>query len=188
MEDRRALSIISKRLQPGERIVWLGTPSPWVAARAQVYQLIFITIWTGGVLFALWNLVFKESANPSGGLPALAILGFLVTAGAVFWVRAVSSFADCWRTAYALTDRRIIIAAGEGSRTQSFTAAALGDITRTGNEQRGSIIFGNDPFYSGHRFRGFGQGNGLYGISDPARVEGQIYRTLVTPNRQGPAV
>ena len=187
MNDCEALSIISQRLQPGERILWHGKPDPWAAAREQLFMLLFMTVWTGGVLFGFWNVVFGAKANPNAPLPALLVLGLMIVFGTRAWVKALTALTDCWRTAYAVTDRRILITAGED--TKSFTAAALGDLSRTGNEQQGSLIFGAGSLGAGYGRRpfGFGYGFGLYGIPDPAGVEALIYRTLIMPHNQGAA-
>src|SRR5262249_39325955 len=156
----------------GERIVWHGVPAPWVAARRMIFLLVFLTVWTGGVLFGLWNLALTQGTKPNAPLFSLIVLGVMVVFGGVSWLRALRSFAGCWQTAYALTDRRIIIAVGESGDTQSFTAAGLGDISRTGDEQRGSLTFGgnapNPRFGRGTWLDAYS--NGFYGISDPARV------------------
>ena len=187
MNDCEALSIISQRLQPGERILWHGKPDPWVAAREHVFTLLFMTIWTGGVLFGLWNMSYGTQAKPNGGLFALAILGFMVAIGIKGWITALTSFTGCWRTAYAVTDRRVLITAGDD--TKSFSGAALGDLSRTGNELQGSLIFGAGVLGSGYGRRSFGSGysSGFYGIPDPAGVEALIYRTLIMPHKEGAA-
>ena len=41
VNSARNFSPISKALRPGEKIVWQGTPSPWIAARR---SLLFMTI------------------------------------------------------------------------------------------------------------------------------------------------
>jgi hypothetical protein len=187
VDGRQAFSLISQQLHPGERIIWHGTPTPLIAAREQAFQLVFMTIWTGAVLFGLWNLVVGPKANSSAPFPALLVLGVMITVGTTSWIRTLRSFTACWNTAYGLTDRRIIIAVGEGA-TQSFTAAALGNLSRTGSKKRGSLTFGSSAYPDyGRPFRWFGLGNGLYGISDPVRVEALVYQTLIMPQREGAA-
>ena len=177
---------ISERLQPGERILWLGKPDPWSAARPQTFPLIFLTFWTAGILFAAWNV--WHSAKPNQNLNfGLAVVGLMLFFGAHAWYRCLKAFMSCWHTSYALTDRRIIIAAG--SDTQSLTAAALGDISRTGDATRGTLIFGTGGLASfyGRRSWGSGYANGLYGIENPVRVEALIYETLIRPKKKGEA-
>jgi hypothetical protein len=167
-------------LQPGEKIVWTGKPDPWWAANRRIFPLAFMTLWTGGILFAAWHAFFYPT-KPKDGVDVLIIM---IAFGAFGWYRAFRLLLACWATSYALTDRRLIIA--ERRDTQSFTAAALGIMTRTGDARRGSLMFdaSNTPSYSR---RSFFYAPGLYGIADPARVEALIYKTLIMPNKEGVA-
>ncbi len=184
MNNARDFSTISKALQPGERVVWQGTPSAWIAARQFVYPLLFITFWMGFVLFGLWNVALKPQVEPEfSGLP-IVMLCLFVAVGSYSWLQALRALMACWSTAYALTDRRIIISAGE-SNIVSFSAAALGDITRSGTEACGSLTFGSAQNNYSRRSWNFRASNGLYGIAEPARVEALIYQTLIMPKREG---
>ena len=184
MNGARGFSNLSRALQPGERIVWQGTPDPWIAARQFAFPLLFMTLWTGGVLYGLWNLSHKPDVNPNGvGFP-LIILSFFFAFGAYSWLQALRAVIACWTTGYALTDRRVIIAAGE-TAIQSFNTAALGDISRTGNDARGTLRFGSVQNLYGRRSWNFGSSDDLYGIGEPARVEALIYQTLIMPKKEG---
>ena len=69
---------------------------------------------------------------------------------------------------------------------QSLTGAALGDLSRIGDANRGSLVFGGGapfPFYA-RRSGVFGYANGLYGIDDPKRVEALIYEHLIMPKKE----
>lgn len=139
-----------------------------------------MTLWMGGMLFAAWQAFFSP-AKPKDVVSVFLIV--MIGGGAFGWYRAFRSLLACWAISYALTDRRLIIA--ERGDTQSFTAAALGIMTRTGDARRGSLIFdaANTQSYS----RGFVHAPGLYGIADPTRVEALIYKTLIMPNKEGVA-
>jgi hypothetical protein len=187
MTDVFAHASISDCLQPGEKIIWLDKPDPWTAARQMAFPLVFITFWTAFVLFAAWRFFSfsKQSQDPNFGLIVIAVL---LSFGAFSWYKYVRALLNCWATVYALTDRRIIIASG--GDTQSFTAAALGDLSRTGDARRGSLIFGNSALSAlyGQRSWAFGYPmNGLYGIENPGRVEALIYETLIMPKEKGTA-
>lgn len=165
--------------------MWHGKPNPWIAARQYMYTLLFMTVWTGGVLFGAWNMLLgpKANANLNAPLPALFILGFMVMVGAGLWIKALRSFSGCWRTAYAVTDRRVVVVA-DGEAARSLSGGALGDISRAGGERQGSLIFG--PVSGAGRYSP-GTNTGFYGIPDPARVEALIYKTLIVPHKGGAA-
>jgi len=173
--------IVSKLLQPGERIIWQSQPNPWVAARQVLPTLLFMTFWTGGVLFGAWNLMFSPRANTNVSF-GLVVISVMVIFGGASWFRTLKSFFRCWDTIYVLTDRRLVIAAGRDTR--SFTGVALGDLSRTGGDERGSIrLSGINAGYSGYarRYWGLDASDGLYGIQNPAGVEALIYQTLIMP-------
>ncbi len=180
MDSTEAFSTIAKSLQPGEKIIWQGTPAPWIAARRFVYPLIFIPLWAAGI-FLWFQMIWKTDPRWDGGVSLLA-LGTLVAMAAYSWWEALRTVIAYWKTAYTLTDRRVIIAAD--GNIQSFNAATLGDISRTGSGSRGSLTFGSATAYSGLRSWNLRLRNGLYGISDPAQVEALIYQTLNLPQRE----
>ena len=170
--------IVSKLLQPGERVIWQGEPDPWVACRRLIPALLFMSLWTGGVLFAAWNLVFPAKPAPNATF-GLVVVGAMLVFGGASWFRALKSFFDCWNTIYVLTGRRLMITAG--GDTRSFTGAALSDLSRTGGEDRGSIRFGGGNIAYGRRSWSLDAFDGLYGIENPAGVEALIYQTLIMP-------
>jgi hypothetical protein len=142
-----------------------------------------MTFWTGGVLYAAFN-AYKKIPNPS--LPTLsgplAVPVVFAVIGAAAWLWNAKKIANCWRTAYGLTDRRVIIAVGRDGPCQSFGPAALADIERTGNEASGSLRFDRDRLR-----RGYGYSPGLFGIREPARVEALIYEHILNGNKKGAA-
>jgi hypothetical protein len=186
VNETRALSIITRRLQPGETLVWHSTPTPLLAARDYFGPLLFLTVIATSIarspLDALFAIKVSDWHFPNPDV--LPVLLCICLFG--LWVWTGKKAADCWRTAYALTDRRIIIAAGMAGPESSYDATALVDMKRTGDELKGSILFnyGWLPLWR-HQWRGYR--NGLYGIRTPARVEALIYETLL-PGRKGAAI
>jgi hypothetical protein len=177
--------MVSGQLQPGEKIIWAGKPDPWTAASPRIFPLAFLTLWTGVVLSAAWHVYYEPKPSQSGGFGFIIVVP-MIGIGAFGLYRALRALLDCWSTAYALTDRRLIIATG--GRTQSFTAAALGELSRTGDAQRGSLVFGGpngrfDNFWGRNSGDAF-HANGLYGIADPIRVEALIYKTLIMRKKE----
>lgn len=176
--DRPAFTVVASLLQPGERIVWQGKPDPWAASRRVVPLFLFMSVWTGGILFAGWNLIYSNKPNANANFGLVVISGMLLIGG-VSWFRALKSIFDCWNTIYVLTDRRLMITTGRDTR--SFTGAALGDLSRTGGEARGSIRLNASNATYGRRTWDLDVFDGLYGIENPAGVEALIYQTLIMP-------
>jgi hypothetical protein len=184
LDNDEALTAISKRLQPGERLIWHSVPSPWRAAVPYLYSLAFMTFWTGAALYGASKALERV---PDPGLDsllgALGVPALFVLIGAAAWLWVAKKITDGWRTAYGLTNRRVIIAVGRNGAAKSYSAAALSGMKRTGDEFRGSILF-----ESGLRGWGYGYDHaGLYGIENPARVEALIYETLL-PTEKGAAI
>ena len=184
MDSNRAQSIVIRRLQPGERLIWHGAPAPWQAALGPLFILAFMTVWTGFAFF--WTAMASVTLKSPDWKPPSAFLsigGLFCLIGVFGWAGALKAVADCWRTAYGLTDRRVVIAVGDSGKTTSFGAAALSNMERTGGEARGTIRFGFGP--SG---KSYGYNAGLFGIVDPARVEAAIYETLLWNQTKGAAI
>jgi len=184
MNENKALSIISRRLQPGELLVWYGAPTPLLAAWDYFGPLLFLTVIITAIarelLDALLSAKVEDWHFPDAGiLPVLLCVSLFS-----LWLWTGKKIASCWWTAYGLTNRRIIIAAGRAGLEASYGAAALADMKRTGSELKGSILFnyGWLPWWR-RQWRGFR--DGLYGIRTPARVEALIYETLIKPQIRG---
>ncbi len=182
MDNRKALSIISKRLQPKETIVWVGVPSPWLATTEHVPLLSVMTFWAAiSYLFALAmfapEFIHLEMENAEGLLPQIFIVLSCVgsTIGAAIFLRRILGG---WQTAYAVTSRRCLIAVGEDGPVHSFSSDALSVIHRTGNACKGTLLFGRP-----RRTEDDPRVHGFYGIPLPERVEALIYDTLIQPTR-----
>jgi hypothetical protein len=184
VDDNRALSIIMQRLQPGERLIWHGLPTPWRAAIPHLGILGFMTVWTGFALFTLLLIPGQASAtDPPPTVVLLAIPLIFCAVGTATWLWTLKKIADCWRTAYGLTDRRIIIAVGESGSTDSYTGGAIESLKRLGDNRRGTLLF--DYRTKG---RGYGHNAAFHGIDEPARVEALIYKTLLLKETKGAAI
>lgn len=179
MDSERARAIITRRLHPGETLIWHDKPSPWRAAAQPLLFLVFATIWTGFAV--VWTRVASGMAVVSLASPPDALLligGLFCVAGATVWVFILRNVVNCWRTAYGLTNRRVIIAVGENGPTRSFGPLALSRIERSGGEERGTVRFDYGPMML---WRGnYGFQAGFHRIRAPARVEALIYEHLLS--------
>ncbi len=190
MNDIEAQSIILSRLQPGEKLVWYGVPSPLRAAAWHLGLLAFITVWTGlAASLFLGALEAIRDGELSADDPRFFVPALLFFFGVTYWLWTAKKIADCWHTAYGLTGSRVIIAVGAGGSTESYGAGAFSNMLRTGDSARGSILFAHGApanlaayiasLSQSPRANWGGYKAGLYGIPDPCRVERLIYETLL---------
>ncbi len=184
MDGNDALNIVTCRLQPGDRLIWHGVPTPWRAAIPYLFPLAFITVWTGFAFFMVSQVAGRGSIiDAQQNFPASTIPVLFCILGCAIWFWIFRRIADCWRTAYALTDRRMIIAAGKNGSTKSLAPLALSDLVRKGDATSGTLLFGHQTFNRPFGYGSYDIGRGFFGIRDPARVEALIYETLLNPNK-----
>lgn len=140
-----------------------------------------MTVWTAGVLSPFWGrLWFTTNVNRPAMPPATIWIAIFAITGVALWFVTLKSFIDGWRTAYGLTNQRVIVAVGENGSTQSYVGEALSSMERSGSDAKGSLRFD-----FGRRGRSSGYRGGFYGIKNPARVESLIYQTLIMPQKGG---
>jgi len=191
LDENQAHILILSRLQPGEQLIWSGSPPPLSAVwNGPVLRLLFGLFFLGFALFWTWgasHAVLKNGAPASSFFPlfGLVFVGF----GLYQCLSALWAIAGCWSTAYGVTDRRVIIAIGQNGTTQSLGPASLSRIERKGGPDYGTLTFD------------LGLQDGRYGrnwnlkpqpafvqIRDPAKVEALIYTHLLNRKREGAAI
>jgi len=129
-------------LLPGERILWRGRPDVWAySMRGAWYLIPFSLLWGGFAIF--WEV----SVLASGGGPFFALWGipFVVAGLYLIFGRILVARREAERTAYAVTNRRILILTGTFSRRTTEL-----DLTQlppsqldVGSRGIGTITFGN---------------------------------------------
>ena len=141
MTTEQAEREITTQLESGERLVWSGMPPQGLLLRGSDVFLIpfsllwcgFAIVWETGVLmskaplfFALWGVPF-------------VLIGVYFVAG-----RFVVDARQRSRTAYGVTDRRVIITSGLLSRNvKSLMLKTLTDVTLSERtDGTGTITFG----------------------------------------------
>ncbi len=155
---------LSAQLESGERLRWSGVPGQGFLLRSSDAFLIpFSLLWGGFAIF--WETSVLRSGAPLSfqiwGLP-FVLIGLYVIAG-----RFVADAKQRARTAYGVTDRRILIISGLVSKhVQSVALNSLTDITLTEkSDGTGTIRFG--PSHPATRWFGQGAWPGMGAYSSP---------------------
>ncbi len=180
--------IIEGELAKGERVVWSGQP---IASRLVWPSFAIVLFGIPFTAFALfWMFMARgivgRAPNPAGGV--FPVFRFLPLFGIPFLLIGLAMLSTPYwmlrktrRTAYAVTDRRVLLVEGGllgGINIRSLEPEQLHDVTRTqyadgsGNlvlqrQYRGVPLDPTDPRYRGVPFFQVG----FYGIPDVKHVE-----------------
>lgn len=98
---------------PGERLVWVGQPSPWRVFTG--YNLLFLLYGLPALAF-LWWLIFYPLLQPGAWQrdPTSCVFALLFLLGGIYivFIRIIIAFLHRQRTVYAVTDHRILVRSG----------------------------------------------------------------------------
>jgi len=135
---------VKTELQPGETVRWIGVPSFTAMLGTQLFLIIFAIAWTClcvPFLLSALNEPFLEHI----GWNSFSLVGSIFGIGFGLWMlsKAVWNTLAVWRTAYAVTSRRILIVGDLGWRHVLAVAPnAINTIERSERSNgRGSITF-----------------------------------------------
>ena len=196
-------SRVQSELDSGERLLWAAQPDPKRFARGSLAIVLFGLPWTAFALFwifmasgGLWGLFDGGMDVPSDqmpfqlfsicfplfGLPFVLIgLGML---SAPYWAKR-----KALRTAYAVTDRRVILLeAGfwNSVTTRTYMPAQLQRMTRTERpDGSGNLILEDYTWRDSDGDRRHGQ-HGLMAIDRVRDVEELIRTNLLKPTQLPP--
>lgn len=177
-------------ISPGEKVLWSGAPPRGLILRgADLFLVPFSFLWAGGALFAMFSSTRQVRVN-SAPMPF-----FLLFAAVAVYITVGRFIVDIWgraRTAYALTDQRVIIASGLLSQTvKSLSLRTLTDVTL--NERAngtGTITFGSGypwgAWSSGMRWPGMPQ-QPMFERIPGARAVYEMIRDAQTKSSRNPA-
>ena len=142
------------RLLPGERVAWSGRPGQGVVfTGADILLVPFSLLWCGFAVF--WTVMVARVGH--GAAHFMVLWGLLFVCVGLYFV--VGRFLlDAWvrrGTAYALTDRRILIS--RPKPFSDFTAVSLDRLPdarlKERQDGRGTIRFGQpSPIWGGRGF------------------------------------
>jgi hypothetical protein len=179
MDPVRAEQIALGQLNPGERLLWSGSPAIGGAAvggvPVTVFGIVFTAFavtWIGGAISATGQAGGPWSLFPLFGVPFL-LIGIALLLGPLWYAIAAA------HTVYAVTEGRALIITGSGGRmVRSFTSNDVEEVVRVERpDGSGSVYFAIRTTTSS---RGFTRRAriGFVGIPEVRRVE-QLIRDHV---------
>ena len=127
MPDKEAQRIVASLLTRGERVLWAGRPEVggvlWKALRG---ALGFVAVVAALLYFFYAEAVMRIGHRMMSGEASLAAYAFpAAVAGLMLWSLR-STYRRTRRTAYALTDRRLLSTEGTPNRTVRNVSGSLG--------------------------------------------------------------
>jgi hypothetical protein len=195
LDENQAHFLIQSRLQPGEQLIWSGSPPPLSAAwNGPLLRLPLALFFLGFAIFWTWAASHAAAKNGSSPAQFFPLFGLLfVGVGLYQFLSALRAVAGCWSTAYGVTERRVIIAIGQNGPTQSIGPALLNRMERSGGLDFGTLNFDSGLQYGRYGWNWYWAWNwkpqpAFVQIRDPAKVEALIYTHLLNRKREGAAI
>ncbi len=168
-------NIIQSELEPLERLLWSGRPDPKRMARSGLAYVGFAVPFTAFALFWISGAAGFKIPNfnePWDFFPLFGIPFLLVGLGMFF--SPVWLLLKAYRTAYGITDKRILIVAfGRSKSVRSYVPVnkdQLQKIERANGS--GDLLFVKD-METGRTVRRI-PGSGLIGVENVNEVEGHL--------------
>lgn len=176
--------LLQRELEPDEEVAWRGQPRPRLFVGQALASFLFGIPWTAFALF--WTASAAGFTLPSErglftlfplfGVPFILVGLGMLSAPFVGWYRLR-------HTAYAITDRRVIlIEDGRKLTVRSFTPEQLDEIQRTEHAGgTGDVAFTRRHGYD-LRGRAHSEAVALIGVQEPQRVE-RLLRALAAARK-----
>ncbi len=165
MVDAAAADYLRRELQPGERLIWVGQPTPAGLARSKLPDTLI------GVPFLGFSLVWLYTANQAGAPIVFQLFG-VPFVGASLWAVAAMPRARylAERTVYGVTNMRALRAvAGPFGSVSSWGPAQINALQRKDHaDGGGTIMFHQSPGYRAMIKEGF------HGVADARSAEAAL--------------
>lgn len=196
--DPEVRNRINAELQPGERLLWAGQPTPALYARSSRPIMVFGLFFTGFSLFwiaAAGGMMWFADGPGSRDrgfqvfncFPLFGIPFFLVGMGMVtspIWMRRAAK-----RTVYGVTDRRCIVVKGKptgGVEVRSFGPGDLTDMSRNEYANGGGDLVFQEDFRMSTNSKGHTTStrtaHGFIGIENVRDIENLIRSQVLAPH------
>lgn len=187
---------LRRELGGDEKLLWSGAPIQGIRFHTSDILMIpfslmwggFAFFWEGAVLFASGTHLSATPPYIQGtvvsfmaiwGIP-FCLIGLYITFGRFFFDAAARA-----KTAYAITDRRIIVTRGNSVRSLALNALPEIELKEGGNG-RGSIIFGVSSFFMGTGWPSWGyRRSGQPMMFDGIPKVREVYRLIVDTAHKG---
>ena len=181
MERVEAEQIATRTLDPGERLLWSGSPNPGRSA-AQVLVATFIGIPSVGFavfwIYTAYHIASRSAHAPGPwalfplfGLPFLLIgLGVMLSP---LW-----AYLAAQRTVYAVTDQRALISSSLGARgVRAYSHDDIGELSMVERaDGSGDLFFANRTMVTQRGYAS--QRVGFIGIPEVRSVEQLLRQNL----------
>lgn len=145
--NHEAEQTVQRALDPGERLLWAGSPQKGILFRKSDFALIpFSILWAGFAI--VWEIIVIRTGGPvlmiMWGIP-FVLVGLMMLFG-----RFIVDAKIRETTYYGVTDKRVIIITGLFNRKiQSSDLSLLRSLSLTeAKNRKGTISFGAENPYS----------------------------------------
>ncbi len=142
MTPSEAQFMVQSELQSGESLQWTGTADPARAAISALPAALFGVPFAGFALFWITaayrgsHAISKSSNNPIGGVfsffPLFGLPFLFIGLGIVF--APLLAYFKAQKTAYAVTDKRVLVITG--GRTRTIKSCTPADIVSVDHRER----------------------------------------------------
>ena len=138
MDRAQANSFIQANLYPGETLLWAERADPWSFA-LRSGRLLGSLFCIAATAFLVWATFFGRNRLVVDGRDLLGFVCAWLTLPLMSVVGGIL-LRDCWRTTYAVTNRRLFAAVGGSRRTRSLELNKVGDIFPPGIVTFGGLV------------------------------------------------
>ncbi len=182
MIDPDIRSQISPELEHGEKLLWVGKPTPFRVLMQYPEELLgaVIAVALLGVIFAVFLPLSGFSLRSGDQFFSFLFVIFIVIMGFSL-AKPLYEYAIAARTVYAVTDHRaLIIKPGWMGRSVNSYYKIEHVERRTQANERGDLIFAQEPYNQRGRYgyRNRMRKIGFFGIDQPRQVERLLVENL----------
>jgi len=148
MDRMKAEQIALRQIDPGERLLWSGSPAAGAAALRALPAGLFGIPFAIFALFWIWSSwsITSHGSSPAGPWSFFPLFGLpFVLIGLGIMATPLWAYLGAGRTVYALTEKRALIIVGQS--VQFFAPEEMGALSRLERpDGSGSVYFATREF------------------------------------------